>query len=35
VLGELDPKGKEKELKQLGLKELYTKNSLEKVNKAK
>lgn len=35
VLGELDPKGKEKELKQLGVKELYAKNSTEKVNKAK
>jgi hypothetical protein len=28
VLGEVDPKGKEKELKQLGMKELYTKNSV-------
>ena len=35
VLGEIDPKGKDKELKQLGLKEVYTKNILEKVNKAK
>jgi hypothetical protein len=35
VLGELDPKGKDKELKQLGLKEIYTKNNVEKVNKAK
>ena len=35
VLGELDPKGKDKELKQLGLKELYIKNSVEKITKAK
>lgn len=35
VLGELDPKGKDKELKQLGVRDLYVKNNMEKVNKAK
>ena len=35
VLGEIDPKGKDKELKQLGLKEVYARNNIEKVNKAK
>lgn len=35
VLGELDPKGKDKELKQLGVRDIYIKNNMEKVNKAK
>ena len=28
VLGELDPKGKDKELKQLGVRDLYVKNNI-------